>query len=152
LLGGIALGQQLQDLSLAFTESLFFGCVSDKSVQHDIAYFPIQLRVIDILSVKENRSEFAYIFNHEFGLYAGRFIGLVLFIVLAFYVSETFALKYSLLIVAALQLLSIPVARNIIKHTGRMISGFDASNHEDAKDKLLETKEIIEVVEKSVRP
>jgi MFS transporter, YQGE family, putative transporter len=119
---------------------------------HDIAYFPIQLRVIDILSVKENRSEFAYIFNHEFGLYAGRFIGLVLFIVLAFYVSETFALKYSLLIVAALQMLSIPVARNIIKHTGKMIAGYDASKHESAKDKLLETKEIVEVVEKSVRP
>lgn len=88
---------------------------------HDIAYFPIQMRIIDVLSVKENRSEFAYIFNHEFGLYAGRFFGLVLFIFLAYYVSEEVALRYSLIIVALLQVASIPVAKNIIKHTNRMI-------------------------------
>jgi len=58
---------------------------------HDIAYFPIQMRIIDVLSVKENRSEFAYIFNHEFGLYLGRFLGLGLFIYLAFFVSEEVA-------------------------------------------------------------
>jgi YQGE family putative transporter len=81
---------------------------------HDIAYFPIQMRVIDILSKKEDRSEYAYIFNHEFGLYAGRFLGLVLFIVLAYYVSMIFALKYALLIIATIQILSIPVAKNII--------------------------------------
>lgn len=92
---------------------------------HDIAYFPIQLRVIDLLSIKEKRSEFAYIFNHEFGLYVGRFIGLVLFISLMFYVSESFALKYSLLIVAAIQMLSIPVAKNIIKSTQKSIDAFD---------------------------
>jgi YQGE family putative transporter len=92
---------------------------------HDIAYFPIQLRVIDLLSIKEKRSEFAYIFNHEFGLYVGRFIGLVLFISLMYYVSESFALKYSLLIVAAIQMLSIPVAKNIIKSTQKSIDAFD---------------------------
>lgn len=82
---------------------------------HDIAYFPIQMKVINVLASKENRNEFAYIFNHEFGLYIGRFIGLVLFIYLAFYVSESFALKYALIIVALVQLLSIPMAKHIIK-------------------------------------
>lgn len=82
---------------------------------HDIAYFPIQMRVIDVVSAKENRNEFAYIFNHEFGLYLGRFFGLGLFIALATYVSETFALKYSLIVVAVLQLLSIPLARHITR-------------------------------------
>ncbi len=82
---------------------------------HDIAYFPIQMQVIDILSVKENRSKYAYIFNHEFGLYVGRFFGLVLFIGLAFYVSKDFALRYSLVIVALIQMLSIPLAKNIMK-------------------------------------
>lgn len=82
---------------------------------HDIAYFPIQLKVIDKLSKKENRNEFAYIFNHEFGLYVGRAFGLVLFIVLYRFVTETFALKYALLIIALIQLISIPVAKNIIK-------------------------------------
>lgn len=82
---------------------------------HDIAYFPIQMRVIDVVAHKEKRSEFAYIFNHEFGLYIGRFFGLGLFIVLALYVSEAFALKYSLIMVAMLQLLSIPLAKHIIR-------------------------------------
>jgi YQGE family putative transporter len=82
---------------------------------HDIAYFPIQMKVIDLLSKKEKRSEFAYIFNHEFGLYVGRFLGLILFLVLSNYVSIDFSLKYSILIIAALQLVSIPVAKNITK-------------------------------------
>lgn len=84
---------------------------------HDIAYFPIQMKVIDILSVKENRSKYAYIFNHEFGLYLGRFFGLVLFIVLAMYVSKEFALRYSLVIVALIQVLAIPLAKNIMKNS-----------------------------------
>lgn len=82
---------------------------------HDIAYFPIQMKVIDVLSLKENRNQFAYIFNHEFGLYIGRFFGLVLFIVLIYYVSESFALKYSLIIIASVQLLAIPVAQRLIR-------------------------------------
>jgi YQGE family putative transporter len=81
---------------------------------HDIAYFPTQMRVIDIVSKIEKRNEFAYIFNHEFGLYIGRFLGLTLFIVLATYVSESFALKYALIIIAILQLASIPMAKHII--------------------------------------
>jgi YQGE family putative transporter len=72
---------------------------------HDIAYFPIQMRVIDVVSKIENRNEFAYIFNHEFGL----------FIVFAYYISEIFALKYSLIVIAVLQVASLPIARLIIK-------------------------------------
>ncbi|MBI9066768.1 MAG: MFS transporter [Salinivirgaceae bacterium] len=85
---------------------------------HDIAYFPIQMHVINVVSKKEKRSEFAYLFNHEFGLYVGRFTGLVLFISLSFGISNTFALKYSLPIIAIVQLLSIPLAKHIIKRTG----------------------------------
>ncbi len=95
---------------------------------HDIAYFPIQMRIIDVLSVKEHRSEFAYIFNHEFGLYLGRFLGLGLFIYLAFFVSEEIALRYSLLVVASIQLLSIPLAKNIIKHVNKMIDDVKKNN------------------------
>jgi YQGE family putative transporter len=109
---------------------------------HDIAYFPIQLRVIDILSVKEKRSEFAYIFNHEFGLYIGRFVGLVLFIVLMYYVSESFALKYSLLIVAVIQMLSIPVAKNIVKKTQQTIDGFDGDIDQMKEDNSVSIEEI----------
>ncbi|MBT1687984.1 MFS transporter [Dawidia soli] len=87
---------------------------------HDIAYFPIQMRVIDVVSRIEGRNEFTYIFNHEFGLFVGRLIGLGLFIVLASYVSEAFALKYSLIVIAVMQLASVPVARHIIRECNRL--------------------------------
>ncbi|MDD2549184.1 MAG: MFS transporter [Bacteroidales bacterium] len=103
---------------------------------HDIAYFPIQMRVIDVLSVKENRSEYAYIFNHEFGLYLGRFFGLVLFIVLALYVSKDFALRYSLVIVALIQMLSIPLAKNIINHVNKTSDELKANNPDLVAPKL----------------
>ena len=66
---------------------------------HDIAYFPIQMQVIDIVSAIERRNKFSYIFNQEFGFYIGRFSGCGLFILLANKVSDTFALRYALLIV-----------------------------------------------------
>lgn len=103
---------------------------------HDIAYFPIQMRVIDALSVKENRSEYAYIFNHEFGLYIGRFFGLVLFIVLAFYVSKDFALRYALVIVALIQMVSIPLAKNIINHVNKTVDEVKKDNPDLAATKL----------------
>lgn len=103
---------------------------------HDIAYFPIQMKVIDILSKKENRSEFAYIFNHEFGLFVGRFLGLTLFIVLSTYVSIDFSLKYSILIIAAVQLISIPVAKNITKAADKEIEN---EPNETAESSTLES-------------
>jgi YQGE family putative transporter len=84
---------------------------------HDLAYYPIMMKVIDVVSKKEDRSQYAYILNHEFGLYAGRVIGLGIFIFLALGVSETFALRYALIIVAVIQVLSIPLAKNIMKHS-----------------------------------
>ncbi len=84
---------------------------------HDLAYYPIMMKVIDVVSKRENRNNYAYILNHEFGLFAGRVVGLGLFIFLAFYVSESFALRYSLIIVALLQMLSIPLAKNILKNS-----------------------------------
>lgn len=87
---------------------------------HDIAYFPIQMQVIDVVSRIENRNKFTYIFNHEFGLYVGRFLGLGLFIGLATYISESFALKYSLIVIAVIQLASIPMARHIVKQSYKL--------------------------------
>ena len=80
----------------------------------DLAYFPIQFSVIDLLSKRENRSEFAYILNHEVGLYIGRFSGAATFIILAWYFSDEFALRYAIIIIAALQLSSILVARLLV--------------------------------------
>jgi MFS transporter, YQGE family, putative transporter len=87
---------------------------------HDIGYFPLQMRVIDVVSELENRNEFTYFVNHEFALFLGRLIGLGLFIALATYVSETFALKYSLIFIAVTQLASIPLAKHIINQTEKL--------------------------------
>jgi len=81
----------------------------------DLAYFPIQFSVIDILTKKEKRSEFAYILNHEAGLYVGRLTGAGTFLILAYYFSVEIALRYAIIIVAILQLASYWVAKGIIK-------------------------------------
>jgi YQGE family putative transporter len=83
----------------------------------DLAYFPIMMQTIDAVSKIEKRNEYTYILSHEFGLFLGRAFGLILFIVLAYAVSEDFALKYALVMVGALQLLAHPLAKNIIKET-----------------------------------
>jgi YQGE family putative transporter len=81
----------------------------------DLAYFPIQFKVIDIVSRIEGRGEFAYILNHEAGLYIGRFLGAGTFLVLAYAISTEIALRYAIIIIAALQLCSIFVAKRIIR-------------------------------------
>ncbi|MBK5208939.1 MAG: MFS transporter [Flavobacteriaceae bacterium] len=86
----------------------------------DIAYFPIQLKVIDLLSAIENRNEFAYILNHEFGLYAGRFIGAGTFLGIAYFGNVDMALRYALLIIAALQLLAILIAKQLLEQQNKL--------------------------------
>ncbi|MFM2393193.1 MAG: hypothetical protein RLZZ546_1175 [Bacteroidota bacterium] len=84
----------------------------------DIAYFPIQLKVIDALVIKEKRNAFAYILNHEFGLYIGRLFGCGLFIALAWYVSDYVALRYALLIIAVIHFMGVYMARSIGREMG----------------------------------
>jgi len=86
----------------------------------DLAYFPIQFQVIDVLSKVENRGEFAYILNHEAGLYVGRFTGAGVFLLLAYGYSTEIALRYAIIIIAGLQLMSVFVAKSIIKRTAEM--------------------------------
>lgn len=81
----------------------------------DLAYFPIQFSVIDILAQKEKRGEFAYILNHEAGLYAGRFLGAATFLLLAYGFSMEIALRYAIIIIAVMQLCSIYVAKVIMR-------------------------------------
>jgi len=81
----------------------------------DIAYFPIQLKVIDVLSNLENRNEFSYILNHEFGLFVGRFIGAGTFLGIAYFINTDVALRYALLIIGSLQLISIIIAKQLLK-------------------------------------
>lgn len=94
---------------------LFVLCLLFARPLLDIAYFPIQLKVIDVVSARENRNEFAYIFNHELGLYLGRLFGCGLFIVLARYVSEDVALRYALLVIAVVHFMGWFVAKSVVK-------------------------------------
>lgn len=90
----------------------------------DAAYFPIQLGVIDRVSAIENKNKFAYIFNHEAGLFAGRLTGCLLFLLTSKYLSPEFSLRYVLLIIALVQALSIPVAIYLQKkvlHNGLIV-------------------------------
>ena len=89
----------------------------------DIAYFPIQLKVIDLLSEIENRNEFSYILNHEFGLYIGRFFGAGTFLVIAYFINADIALRYALLIIGVLQLLSILIAKQLLKQQDKLENG-----------------------------
>lgn len=98
----------------------------------DLAYFPIQLKVIDIVSRIEKRGEFAYILNHEAGLYLGRLLGAGTFLTLYFVVSEDIALRYAIGIIALLQLCSIYISKKIIKQ------GLELSPDEETEPKVLE--------------
>lgn len=83
---------------------------------HDLAYYPIMMRTIDVVSKKEERNEYAYILSHEIGLFVGRAFGLALFLSLAMWVSDDFALMVALPVVGGLQMLSLPLAKNIIRN------------------------------------
>ena len=89
----------------------------------DLAYFPIQFNVIDVLSRIERRSEFAYILNHEAGLYVGRFLGAGTFLLLAYGYSTEVALRYAIIIIAVLQLSSIWVSKRIIRECKALNDG-----------------------------
>ena len=82
---------------------------------HDVSYFPIEFRVIDIVSKKENRSEFSYIINHEFTLFIGRVSAILIVLLLAYKISADFALRFGLLFIAGIMILSILLGRSIIK-------------------------------------
>lgn len=100
----------------------------------DLAYFPIQFRVIDIVSRIEKRGVYAYILNHEAGLYAGRFLGAGTFLLIAYMVSTEGALRYAIIIIAFLQLASIWVGKNIIAQGKKL-----APVEEDVDEKTLST-------------
>lgn len=92
---------------------LFMLCLVLGTPLLDFAYGPIALNVIDNVARLEGRNQFAYILNHEFGLYSGRLCGCLLFIVLANMVSDTVALRYALMVIGLIQMTSIFVVRMV---------------------------------------
>jgi len=106
----------------ALSVLIFMGCLLLAKPLLDLAYYPIQLRVVDAVSAIEGRNEYAYIFNHEFGLFLGRLLGCGLFLGIAYWASGVAALKYALPVIALLQLLSIRVA-------GQIFAGLDKAGN-----------------------
>ncbi len=92
---------------------IFIACLLLAKPMLDLAYFPIQLQVVDTVSHIEGRNSYAYIFNHEFGLFTGRALGCGLFLAIAYWGSGIAALKYALPVIALLQMLSIWVNARI---------------------------------------
>ncbi len=97
----------------------------------DISYYPIQFSVIDILAKIEKRNEFAYILNHEAGLYVGRLVGACTFILLAYYYSAEFALRYALIFITFAQLGSVFLASAIIKKGKLLVRENNIDEKED---------------------
>ncbi|MDL2256059.1 MFS transporter [Parabacteroides sp. OttesenSCG-928-G06] len=93
----------------------FLLCMIVARPMLDLAYFPIQMKIIDYVSAIEKRNEYAYIFNHEVGLYIGRFIGCTTFILIAIYVSDIAALKITLPLVTILQGACYFIAVKVLK-------------------------------------
>jgi YQGE family putative transporter len=92
---------------------IFIGCLVLAKPLLDLAYNPIELQVVDFVSRIERRNQYAYLFNHDLGLFAGRALGCLLFLAIAHWGSGRAALRYALPAIALLQLFSIHVAGQI---------------------------------------
>ncbi len=69
---------------------------------HDVSYFPIEFRVIDVVSKIEGRNQFAYILNHEFTLYFGRVSVILIVLIAAYNLGIEFALRYALFLIVVI--------------------------------------------------
>jgi MFS transporter, YQGE family, putative transporter len=83
----------------------------------DLGYYPIQFHVVDVVSGLEKRPLYAYLFNHELATFLGRASGCLLFMLVAWRMSETIALRYALLAIGILQLPAIALARSLRDRT-----------------------------------
>jgi YQGE family putative transporter len=117
---------------------IFVLCKSLFQPLHDLAYFPIMMKTIDAVSKIEKRNEYAYIMTHEIGLFIGRALGLILYILLAHFISEIFALRYALVIVGSLQLISFPLAKNIIYEIDNKYSLKESNECNEIKINILD--------------
>jgi len=102
---------------------VFLGCLVLAKPMLDLAYNPIEMSVIDTVAALDGRTEYAHFLNHEFALFAGRFLGCVLFLAIDVRWSGVAALKYALPVVGLLQLLSIRVAGRISSDMDRHGAG-----------------------------
>jgi YQGE family putative transporter len=97
---------------------VFVGCLLLAKPLLDLGYNPLEFKVVDVVAGIERRSAYAYLFNHEFGLFPGRLLGCGLFLAIAHWGSPSAALRYALLVVAGVHLISIPIAGKLTLELG----------------------------------
>ena len=98
---------------------LFMACQLVAQPMLDLSYGPILLRVLDVVSADGKESQYAYIVSHELGIFTGRLIGAVTFILLACSTSGDAAFRYVLALMAVLHLFCWPVAASITRELAR---------------------------------
>jgi YQGE family putative transporter len=114
-LGIYALGAGRNACWFAPWSVLFFVvCFLVSQPLSELAYSPIQLLVMDRAVRRDASCGYAYLCGYEMGLYAGRLFGGSVFIAVALFFSGELALRYVLIALALLQLVSIPVARAVV--------------------------------------
>lgn len=112
---------------------IFMVCMVLARPLQSIANFTIQMLNIDTVSHLEGRNKNAYICNQELGFFVGRLLGLGLFLVLAYKVSDAFALRYALPVVATLQLLAFWVARIVLRSCAAVAGQHELTTRERAE-------------------
>ena len=98
---------------------LFMACQLVAQPMLDLSYGPILLRVLDVVTADGKESQYAYIVSHELGIFTGRLIGAVTFILLACSTSGDAAFRYVLALMAVLHLFCWPVAASITRELAR---------------------------------
>jgi YQGE family putative transporter len=93
----------------------FMVCLLFAQPLADMADTTVQMLTIDTVSAIEGRSMYAYILNREFGYFVGRATGLIVFLVVAYKISNMAALRYALLIIGFVQLMTIWVIRSLVR-------------------------------------
>lgn len=109
LLGSIFLTWRFDALGVL----LFLACLLPAKPLLDVSYNATEFGVIERLSKSTERSLYAFLFHHEFGLLVGRALGFALFFLSMRWISADAALRVVLPVVTAVQLLSIPIMRRI---------------------------------------
>jgi YQGE family putative transporter len=92
----------------------FMVCLLLAQPLADMADTTVQMLTIDTVSAIEGRNMYAYILNREFGYFVGRAGGLIIFLILAYGISNTAALRYALLAIGFVQLSTIWVIRALV--------------------------------------
>jgi len=100
----------------------FMGCLLLSQPVSEWALGPIQMQVVDRAVRRRQGDGYAHLCGYEVGLYAGRLAGGGLFVWVAEAVSGDFALRYVLVMLASVQLLSLPLAREILASMRREVT------------------------------